>query len=94
MLGPYVTALVRAHGRADVARTEARQALATCVQFLESDGVGQISELFDGDTPHHRGGAIASARSVAEILRCYVEDVLEPTPPRMPNEEKTPQMTP
>jgi len=94
LLGPYVTALVRAHGRTDLARNEARQALAGCVQYLESDGLGQICELFDGDAPHHPGGAVASARSVAEVLRCYVEDVLDPTPPRLPNEEKTPQMTP
>ena len=94
MLGPYVTALIRAHGRTDLARTEAREALAGCVQYLEGDGLGQICELFDGDAPHRPGGALASARSVAEILRCYVEDCLDPTPPKMPNEEKTPQMTP
>jgi predicted glycogen debranching enzyme len=94
LLGPYVTALVRAHGRTDLARTEAREALASCVQYLEGDGLGQICELFDGDAPHRPGGAVASARSVAEILRCYVEDCLDPAPPKMPNEEKTPQMTP
>ena len=94
LLGPYVTALVRARGGTELARGEARRALAACAQYIESDGLGQICELFDGDAPHRPCGTIASARSVAEILRCYVEDVLEPTPPRLPNEEKTPQMTP
>jgi predicted glycogen debranching enzyme len=91
LLGPYVTALVRSHGRTDLARGEARRALTGCIQYLESDGLGQICELFDGDAPHRPGGTMASARSVAEVLRCYVEDVLDPTPPRLPNEEKTPQ---
>lgn len=94
LLGPYVTAMVRAQGRTENARKEAREALASCITYLEGDGLGQICELFDGDAPHRPGGAIASARSVAEILRCYVEDVIDPTPPRMPNEEKTPQLSP
>ena len=80
------------HGRTDLARSEAR-AWSSCIQYLETDGLGQICELFDGDRAS-AGGAVASARSVAEILRCYVEDVLDPAPPRMPNEEKTPQLTP
>jgi glycogen debranching enzyme len=40
-------------------------------------GNGQIHELFDGDAPHHPGGLTASARSAAEILRVYAEDVLD-----------------
>ena len=94
LLGPYVTALIRAHGRTDTARSEARRALAGCVAHLQGDGLGQVSELFDGDAPHRPGGAIASARSIAEILRCYVEDCLDPAPPKLPNEEKAPQMSP
>ena len=38
-------------------------------------GLGQISEVFDGDPPHHPGGRIAQAWSVAEVLRTYIEDV-------------------
>ena len=93
LLGPYVTAMVRAQGRTEMARREAT-ALAGCIQYLEGNGLGQICELFDGDSPHRPGGAIASARSVAEILRCYVEDVIDPAPPRLPSEEKAPLLSP
>jgi predicted glycogen debranching enzyme len=32
-------------------------------------GIGSISELYDGDPPHHPGGSISHAISVAEIIR-------------------------
>ena len=51
-----------------------------CLQYMRDQGAGQICELFDGDAPHAPGGAPASARSVAELLRCYVEDVLDVPP--------------
>ncbi len=94
LLGPYVTALVRANSHSQSAKSQARQSLSSCIRYMQTDGLGQIPELFDGDAPHHPGGALASARSVAEILRCYVEDVIDPAPPRLPNSEKTPQLTP
>jgi glycogen debranching enzyme len=43
-------------------------------------GLGQISEIFDGDPPHNPGGCIAQAWSVAEILRAHIEDVLGKKP--------------
>jgi predicted glycogen debranching enzyme len=36
---------------------------------FEQAGTGQISEIFDGDTPHNPRGCPAQAWSVAEILR-------------------------
>jgi predicted glycogen debranching enzyme len=80
LLGPMVTAYVKIHGRGQGARTEAEQLLAACLRHLRSTGEGQLCELFDGDAPHRPGGAIAAAMSVAEILRCYVEDVLNRLP--------------
>jgi glycogen debranching enzyme len=50
------------------------------MNFLRDEGVGQLPELFDGDAPHRAGGAIASAASVGEVLRAYVEDVLDQNP--------------
>jgi glycogen debranching enzyme len=38
-------------------------------------GLGQISEIFDGDPPHTPRGCIAQAWSVAELLRAAVEDL-------------------
>jgi glycogen debranching enzyme len=42
-------------------------------QNLKSHGVGSLSEIFDGDTPHNPKGCIAQAWTVAETLRAYVE---------------------
>ena len=39
-------------------------------------GIGSISEIFDGDAPHHCRGCYAQAWSVGEVLRCYAEDIL------------------
>lgn len=44
-------------------------------------GLGTVSEIFDGDSPHEPNGCIAQAWSVAEPLRAYIEDVLLKRPP-------------
>jgi predicted glycogen debranching enzyme len=80
LLGPMVTAYVRIHGTGAGARGEASQLIAGCLRYLRSAGQGQLCELFDGDAPHKPGGATAAAISVAELLRCYVEDVLNRAP--------------
>ncbi len=84
LLGPYVTALIRAQGRTPESLLAARAALSECIAIV-SNGA-PLGELFDGAAPQAAGGAIASARSVAEILRCYAEDVLGklPSPPPAP----------
>lgn len=86
LLGPFVTAAVRAVGPSGVtaARAEARAALAACLAHLRGDGLGHLFELADGDAPHAPGGAIASPLSVAELLRCYAEDVLGRVPSPAP----------
>jgi glycogen debranching enzyme len=33
------------------------------------DGIGTISEIYDGDPPHMARGAVSQAWSVAELLR-------------------------
>jgi glycogen debranching enzyme len=37
--------------------------------------LGSISEIFEGNMPHSPRGCFAQAWSVAEVLRCYVEDI-------------------
>lgn len=77
LLGPTVSAFLRVYGRAQPTRDRAMAMLRGCLDHLRGQGVGQIHELFDGESPHAPGGLTASARSVAEILRAYVEDVLD-----------------
>ena len=77
LLGPFVSAFLRVYGRAQPTRDQAMGMLKSCLEHLCGQGSGQIHELFDGDSPHYAGGLTACARSVAEILRAYVEDVLD-----------------
>jgi predicted glycogen debranching enzyme len=81
LLGPFVSAFVRAYGsKSPGVRDQAAHMLAPALKFLCGEGGGQLPELFDGDAPHHAGGLTASARSVAEVLRAYAEDVLDLAP--------------
>ncbi len=93
LLGPLVSASVRLNGRSAERRQQAGKMLQGVLEYLLDRGAGQICELFDGDAPHNPGGAVASARSVAEILRCYVEDVLDIAPPlsRQPTQTPSPE---
>lgn len=83
LLGLLVTALVRSTtslAAQGSARAEGRKLLAPCLARLKGEGLGHLPELNDGDAPHAPGGAIASPLSVAELLRCYSEDILGRTP--------------
>jgi len=80
LLGPLVTAYVRAYGPTPDTRRTVRAWLRPCLDYLNDQGVGTLPELFDGDAPHLPGGAVADARAVGELLRCYTQDVLVTTP--------------
>jgi predicted glycogen debranching enzyme len=75
LLGPFLTAYVKVHGNDEQVRNRADRFLDALRAHLWQAGLGQISEVFDGDPPHHPGGCIAQAWSVAEVLRTYIEDV-------------------
>lgn len=76
LIGPFVTAYRRVH-RTEAARERARLFLLPFSDHLADHGVGYVSEIFDGDEPHWPRGCFAQAWSVAEVLRAYVEDVLQ-----------------
>ncbi|UGV41302.1 glycogen debranching enzyme N-terminal domain-containing protein [Methanococcoides orientis] len=75
LLGPFITAHVKVNNRSPLGREYCRQLLVNFEAHLDEVGIGTISEVFDGDSPHRPGGCISQAWSVAEILRAYVEDV-------------------
>ncbi len=58
-----------AHYRVYRDRRRIAELLRPFRRHLAEAGVGSISEVFDGDSPHAPGGCIAQAWSVAEILR-------------------------
>ena len=50
----------------------ARKFLQRFPEHLDEAGIGTISEVFDAREPHHPGGCIAQAWSVAEVLRSWL----------------------
>jgi predicted glycogen debranching enzyme len=78
LMGPFLTAYVKVHGRTRQAREQAARWLEAFREHLEEAGLGQVSEIFDADAPHLPRGCIAQAWSVAELLRAAVEDVFDP----------------
>ncbi len=73
LLGPYITAYLRIHGVTGETKRYVRDLLKPLIAHLSEAGLGSISEIFDGDPPHHPRGCIAQAWSVGEILRCWTE---------------------
>jgi predicted glycogen debranching enzyme len=78
LLGAYLTAVIRVRGGDAEARKRARRLLQGLEHHLAEAGLGQISEIFDGDFPHQSCGCFAQAWSVAELLRALRQDTLPP----------------
>ncbi len=69
LIGPLVQAHLRVNGFTPKACRQATRWLAPFDEHLCETGLGTISEIFDGDTPHAARGCIGQAWSVAEVLR-------------------------
>ena len=80
LMGPFIRAYLKVHDNSPAARDQTEVWLEPLKNHLSDGGLGQISEIFDGDAPRHPRGCIAQAWSVAEILRAYVES-LKSIPP-------------
>jgi len=77
LMGPYISAYIKTFGL-KAGRSFAAMWLENFQQHLHEAGLGQVSEIFDGEAPHRPRGCIAQAWSVAELLRAIVEDVEQP----------------
>ena len=77
LLGPFVSAYVKVNGASEQSRSRANELLRGMEEHLTEAGLGQISEIFDGEAPHQPRGCFAQAWSVAEILRALCEDVYQ-----------------
>jgi predicted glycogen debranching enzyme len=75
LLGPFVTAWLKTYGTSVQRRAEARSFLDGLAAHLQETCVGHVSEIFDGDSPHHPRGCPAQAWSIAEPLRAMVEEL-------------------
>jgi predicted glycogen debranching enzyme len=75
LLGPFVTAWLKAFGRDAKSRVQARSFLDGLGVHLQDACLGQVSEIFDAAPPHNPRGCPAQAWSVAEPLRAMFEDL-------------------
>ena len=89
LIGPFITAYIRVNGGSDASRKQAAAWVEPFRDHLTDGGLGHISEIFDGETPHRPCGCIAQAWSVAELLRAYVEDVKGIRPLMVANQRHT-----
>jgi glycogen debranching enzyme len=76
LIGPYLDARLRVFGSADkrARAQEEEHCLGILEAFrdhLEQEGLGSVSEIFDGEAPYTPRGCIAQAWSVAEVLRLW-----------------------
>ena len=74
-MGPFISAYVKVNGGSTESRSQAARWLNAFEAHMQTGGLGQISELADAEAPHQPRGCSAQAWSVAELLRCAVEDV-------------------
>jgi glycogen debranching enzyme len=75
LLGPFVTAWIKTQGKKATTLKQARAFLDGIGAHLKDACLGQVSEIFDGESPHHARGCYAQAWSVAEPLRVLIEDL-------------------
>ena len=71
LLGPYVDVMMRVSG--DHAHSLSQKVIHNFSYHLEESCIGSVSEIFDGDAPHHPRGCVAQAWGVAEVLRVIEE---------------------
>jgi len=74
LMGAYVDAIFRVHGRTSRAYARAETCLEPILRdHLQAACVGQVSELFNGAAPHIPQGAFAHAPAVGELIRAYMD---------------------
>ncbi len=77
LIGHFITAYRRVNDYSSHSREVASQFILPFKAHLREHGLGTVSEIFDGDAPFNPKGCFSQAWGVAEVLRSYVEDVLE-----------------
>ena len=69
LIGAFVDAYRKVNANGQQTEKRVEEILEGFKTYLTEAGIGEISEIYDGDAPHNQRGCIAQAWSVAEILR-------------------------
>jgi predicted glycogen debranching enzyme len=75
LLGPFVRAWLRVHGRTPANVARCRALLDGLEPHLEEACLGQVSEIFEAEPPFGPAGAPAQAWSVAQLLELLLVDL-------------------
>ena len=70
LIGTFIEAYLKANDFSADARQQAAQMLDPLIEHFKTQAcIASVSEVFDGEFPHHPGGCIAQAWSVGELIR-------------------------
>ena len=72
LMGPFVVAWFDAHGGDAAVRQRCLQWLSALREYRTSEGMNQLPEVFDGDSPHRPGGCPAQAWSLATVIQSFL----------------------
>ncbi|HAE41098.1 MAG TPA: glycogen debranching protein, partial [Candidatus Riflebacteria bacterium] len=76
LIGPFISSYLKVNNFSMESQLRASLMIEPFINHLSREGcLGSISEIFDGNMPHSPRGCFAQAWSVAELLRCYIEDI-------------------
>lgn len=73
LLGAFVDAYRKVNPKGHRSEERINEILEGFKAHLLNEGIGQVSEIFDGDPSHQPRGCFAQAWSVAEILRVSIQ---------------------
>ena len=69
LIGPYVEGVLRAGKFSEAAKREAMEVLNPLLDELMHEGIGQLHEIYEAQSPHRAVGCMAQAWSISEVLR-------------------------
>jgi len=72
LMGPFIEAFLKVNDYSPASAMTAGTFLKPLTDHLAEAGIGTISEIFDGDPPHHSRGCIAQAWSVAQMIQAQM----------------------
>jgi glycogen debranching enzyme len=82
LIGAFVEAWIRVRGGTNSAKMEARiRFVSPLLEHLDHAGLGHVSEIADGDSPHTPRGCPFQAWSVGELLRLMTDVLVEEKAP-------------
>lgn len=76
LIGPFISSYLKVNNFSMESQLRASLMIEPFINHMNREAcLGSISEIFDGNMPHTPRGCFAQAWSVAELLRCYIEDI-------------------